>query len=303
MEQNTENPGPESAGIPAGAINEKSHARHSMILILATVVVLVAIVGLSAWLLGPRSNPDARVGEVRFVKPAESPVPVASAVPASGVGAAPLASPLVDEGTSSPLELLATGATAQPAHQTQSQELVLIVDGQTTQVKTNGTVIHVGTATPAPEATPAPPAPAPSAAPAAVLGNDQTGPAPAVAASTAKPRATPAPKAPGAPKATPKPVSATRPKDPVVPSSAKGATWWIQVISTPNRDRVDQVRSDLAALGFKGRVTSREVNGTDFYRLRYGPYANKDEARKFLEWVKMIKGFEESYISQEPAAN
>lgn len=78
-----------------------------------------------------------------------------------------------------------------------------------------------------------------------------------------------------------------------------GKQFWIQIISSPNRDRVEQVMDQLADLGFKGRISSRTVEGTDFYRLRYGPYVSKDEAAKFLTWVQQIKGFEASYISEE----
>jgi DedD protein len=52
----------------------------------------------------------------------------------------------------------------------------------------------------------------------------------------------------------------------------------------------------LKEKGLAGQIVVREVEGTRFYRLRIGPYENKAEAEKFLNWVKEIKGFEESMI-------
>ncbi|MFW6214903.1 MAG: SPOR domain-containing protein [Alkalispirochaetaceae bacterium] len=75
---------------------------------------------------------------------------------------------------------------------------------------------------------------------------------------------------------------------------------WIQLISSPNRDRVDQVREQLRerySLG--GRVTSREVGDTTYYRLRLGPYDDREEAEKFLAWIRDIDGFSAAYISEE----
>lgn len=75
---------------------------------------------------------------------------------------------------------------------------------------------------------------------------------------------------------------------------------WIQLISSPNRERVDLVRERLReeySLG--GRVTSREVEGTTYYRLRLGPYDDRAEAEKFLTWVRDIEGFSGAYISEE----
>ena len=75
---------------------------------------------------------------------------------------------------------------------------------------------------------------------------------------------------------------------------------WIQLISSPNRERVDLVRGQLReeySLG--ARVTTREVDGATYYRLRVGPYDDRPEAEKFLDWIQEIEGFSEAYISEE----
>jgi len=75
--------------------------------------------------------------------------------------------------------------------------------------------------------------------------------------------------------------------------------YWIQVIATTSRDRVDMARARLREHELSGRVTTKVVDGRTFYRLRVGPYTNKNEAAKFLDWVNDIEGFADSYISEE----
>lgn len=75
--------------------------------------------------------------------------------------------------------------------------------------------------------------------------------------------------------------------------------YWIQVIATTSRDRVDMARERLREHELSGRITTKVVDGRTFYRLRVGPYTNKNEAAKFLDWVNDIEGFADSYISEE----
>lgn len=75
---------------------------------------------------------------------------------------------------------------------------------------------------------------------------------------------------------------------------------WIQLISSPNKERVDLVRDTLREEYSVGaRVTTTEVDGRTYYRLRLGPYDDRAEAEKFLSWIREIEGFGESYISEE----
>ncbi|MFW5826646.1 MAG: SPOR domain-containing protein [Alkalispirochaeta sp.] len=83
------------------------------------------------------------------------------------------------------------------------------------------------------------------------------------------------------------------------PRQIRVTEYWIQLISSPNRDRVDQARSTLTDYSLGGRVTTRDVEGELFYRLRVGPYDSQGEAEKFLEWIRDIDGFGEAYISEE----
>jgi cell division septation protein DedD len=70
----------------------------------------------------------------------------------------------------------------------------------------------------------------------------------------------------------------------------------IQVGSFSSRDKAEQAAKTLKEKGLAGAINSRTVNESQFYRLRLGPYANRNEAEKFLEWVKSVQGFQDSMI-------
>ncbi|MFW5711335.1 MAG: SPOR domain-containing protein [Spirochaetota bacterium] len=74
--------------------------------------------------------------------------------------------------------------------------------------------------------------------------------------------------------------------------------YWIQAGSFTSRSRADKIKRELDQLGFTGRIMSQDVDGTLYYRVRIGPYRAKDEAQKFLSWVKEKEQFSGSYISQ-----
>ncbi len=89
-----------------------------------------------------------------------------------------------------------------------------------------------------------------------------------------------------------KPAEKSVPKTPVTVEE-----YWIQAGSFGNRSRAIEAQTALANNGLQARVTSKDVNGQTYYRLRIGPYTKKEEAEKFLTWVKKLKDFEQSYIS------
>ncbi len=83
------------------------------------------------------------------------------------------------------------------------------------------------------------------------------------------------------------------------PRRQRVTEYWIQVISSPSRDTVEQAKRRLEEERLSGRVTSKTVDGREYYRLRVGPYTDKSEASKFLDWIREINDFSGSYISEE----
>jgi cell division protein FtsN len=77
--------------------------------------------------------------------------------------------------------------------------------------------------------------------------------------------------------------------------------FWIQTGSYKSQSKAEELSTRLEGKGLNGRVLSYASKGETFYRVRIGPYGNKDEAGKFLSIVKQIQGLEASYISQARA--
>jgi cell division septation protein DedD len=130
-------------------------------------------------------------------------------------------------------------------------------------------------------------------------GSEVTPPAVADAASAA-PAATPSAVKPAAaaPAAT-KPAAAPAAKP---AATASGPQYWIQTGSYRSQTRAEELSQMLAAKGLAGRVFSFAQADATYFRVRIGPYANKQEAEKFLAIVRKIQGLEASYISQVSAA-
>jgi cell division protein FtsN len=74
--------------------------------------------------------------------------------------------------------------------------------------------------------------------------------------------------------------------------------YWIQTGSYSSRARADRIKEELDELGLSGRILSKDIDGSNYYRVRIGPYQEKSEADKFLNWVQQREQFKNSYISQ-----
>ncbi len=75
--------------------------------------------------------------------------------------------------------------------------------------------------------------------------------------------------------------------------------YWIQIFSTNNRDKANKIQDDLDTQGIKTIIVTKNINNSTFYRLRIGPYYNKDEGSKFLEWIRRDNKYKDAYISVE----
>lgn len=97
---------------------------------------------------------------------------------------------------------------------------------------------------------------------------------------------TPAPAGPAAKAAVP-------PADPLgdlvkskagaAPSGADPFTYFIQAGAFRTPEDAEQQRAKLSLLGMQARVSEREQSGRTVYRVRLGPFDNKDDADKVKE--------------------
>jgi cell division septation protein DedD len=82
------------------------------------------------------------------------------------------------------------------------------------------------------------------------------------------------------------------------PKTVRIREYWIQAGSYTSKTRAENVKEELAGQGIASRITTKQVDSDTFFRVRIGPYANQAEAEKFLGWLKGVRGFESSYVSQ-----
>ena len=90
-------------------------------------------------------------------------------------------------------------------------------------------------------------------------------------------------------------ITPSRDPAPASPDLADRA-YWVQAISSPNRDTVEQARLTLRDHQLGSRILTREINGRTYFRLRVGPFAVRAEAEKFLGWVRDIEDFSDAMI-------
>lgn len=262
--------------------------RNKVLMVVVSVTFfLAAVVGVGVALLYPR-NEAAATGSAIATTQSFDPIeylrrPDPAALARDDAAAEP--APMIVYGqpeTTAPVavpEVLTAPAPGTTPGVTQRPATIADTTGRTQERP--AAVQPTITATPAAPAAPRVTAPAPAPAPAT------SAPAPTVSAA-------PPAVAPAAPRTSAPTGTTTRTAEP-----ARVTEYWIQLIASPSFDRVEQARARLTEYSLGARVTTRDVNGTLFYRLRVGPYLTREEADKFLEWLRRIDGFEAAYISEE----
>lgn len=137
----------------------------------------------------------------------------------------------------------------------------------------------------------------------------QIKPSTETAAPAAAPQAPPAAAKPVAPTPVPQRTAAVPAKPqpqqkkpaaqaPSAQTSAKVVEYWIQTGSYKSQTKAEDLAAQLSDKGLVSRVFSFMTGDQTTYRVRVGPYTNKQEAERFLSMVKQIQGLESSYVSE-----
>ncbi|MBI9100334.1 MAG: SPOR domain-containing protein [Spirochaetaceae bacterium] len=106
----------------------------------------------------------------------------------------------------------------------------------------------------------------------------------------------------------PAPAVAVKPKEnqePPVPVVKKQQTmkvsvtvYWIQVGSYNDMTKAEEVRDYLQTQNISSEIQTKSVSGKTYFRVRIGAFQTKGEADRFLDPIKTMKNFEESYVVQ-----
>ena len=108
-----------------------------------------------------------------------------------------------------------------------------------------------------------------------VPGNAQNLPTPAVSADPIGDLARA-----NAPAAKPTPAVAAAPAAPALAGSNDPFSYFVQAGAFRTPEDAEQQRARLLLLGMQAKVSEREQSGRTVYRVRLGPFANKEEADK-----------------------
>jgi len=79
--------------------------------------------------------------------------------------------------------------------------------------------------------------------------------------------------------------------------------YWVQTGAFAAKVRAEDAKEFLASKGITSIIENREINGKLWYRVRLGPYISENEAKHWLEIVKVIDGFGDSQIRQTVRTN
>ncbi len=116
--------------------------------------------------------------------------------------------------------------------------------------------------------------------------------------SVPRPAAAPAAAAAAAPTASASRPAAKGAPGPATPRLTRVSEYWIQAGSYKSRVSAEGLNRKLADLGLPGTITTRDVGGETYFRVRIGPYKSPSEAGKFLSVVKGVQGLGDSYVSR-----
>ena len=81
-----------------------------------------------------------------------------------------------------------------------------------------------------------------------------------------------------------------------VKQSASSTEYWIQLGAFSTRESADRAVATMKEHNHKASILTGTSNGKTVYRVRTGPYTDKNQADKALGSIKRIKGYDGSYI-------
>jgi DedD protein len=77
--------------------------------------------------------------------------------------------------------------------------------------------------------------------------------------------------------------------------------YWIQTASFSSAGKAEEQRAFLSQQGLNAVVSTKEVNGKTYFRVRLGPYSTKREAEGWLTRISSLAGCSGAYVSESVA--
>jgi cell division septation protein DedD len=118
------------------------------------------------------------------------------------------------------------------------------------------------------------------------------------------PEPSPTVEAPAPATATPQPPATATPSPPATPTpqpppEERDDGFWVQVLASTTSEAVERSRGQLEELGFTEArqrvVRSRESEGNELYKLRVGPFPDRDSAERVAKRMQ-ASGFPDAWV-------
>jgi DedD protein len=82
----------------------------------------------------------------------------------------------------------------------------------------------------------------------------------------------------------------TQPRAASRSQSSGSLTWWVQAGAFEKKNNADEAKKTLDKKGLGSLITSADVHGKTYYRVRVGPYTSQNEASYWRGLIKSVKG-------------
>jgi len=106
--------------------------------------------------------------------------------------------------------------------------------------------------------------------------------------------AKPAPK-PAATTATTAAPKSTPPKE----SAPSSGSYWIQAGSFRTKSGADSLMGELQKKNIQAKISVKDIDGKSYYQVKVGPYASREDAKKWLKTVVAVPGVSsEAFVTQ-----
>jgi cell division septation protein DedD len=81
----------------------------------------------------------------------------------------------------------------------------------------------------------------------------------------------------------------------VMPST----TWSVQISAAPAKDIADTLIARLKANGYDGYIVPAEINGKTYFRVRVGPFDDREEAESARRSLAQQEAYRDAYLTGE----
>lgn len=102
-----------------------------------------------------------------------------------------------------------------------------------------------------------------------------------------------------APKTTTTTATAAPKATPPQESKPSSGSYWIQAGSFRTKSGADSLMGELQKKNIQAKISVKDIDGKSYYQVKAGPYASREDAKKWLKTVVAVPGVSpEAFVTQ-----